>query len=371
MCRGAIFSARKGLSLGLLALSMHLLAVNWAAAHDIEPGTCSQVSLNLSPQGVFAGTPTEAAVGCEGALIVYNITVAISAQQCPITDGNLTATLPNGNICNIATGISLGHLTPPGSESVTFLAQCPYTLSSANLGQQPGAAPNAVRTTFHLTSTSHRDSGFDQPNVNDTNYDTTLLQPNIAATKNCTPASGPGQPISFSGTVTNTGNTALTGVTVSDDHAGPVTCATTLAPGASCNYSGQYIPNSCTDDTDTVTTTASGVDPTTGLAFAPETACPASVTDSASATCPIPSAPAISVTKSCTPASGPGQPISFTGTVTNTGNDTLLNVTVVDDHAGAVSCASSLAAGASCTYSGSYTPTSCTDITDIVIASGT
>jgi hypothetical protein len=76
------------------------------------------------------------------------------------------------------------------------------------------------------------------------------------------------------------------------------------------------------------------------------------------------------VTKNCTNASAPGQPINFSGIVTNTGNVTLNNVTVVDDHAGTVLTLASLAPGASAPYSGSYVPAS-SPSTNIVTASGT
>jgi len=79
--------------------------------------------------------------------------------------------------------------------------------------------------------------------------------------------------------------------------------------------------------------------------------------------------PGIAVTKLCDNASAPGEPIDFSGRVTNTGNVDL-EVTVVDDHAGTVFGPQILAAyGGYANYSGSYIPTA-SPSTNIVTATG-
>jgi len=80
--------------------------------------------------------------------------------------------------------------------------------------------------------------------------------------------------------------------------------------------------------------------------------------------------PCIDVTKYCEDASGPGEPITFYGTVTNCGNVTLLDVTVVDDHAGEVLFITSLAAGEYADFAGSYMPET-SPSTNTVTAEGT
>lgn len=88
----------------------------------------------------------------------------------------------------------------------------------------------------------------------------------------------------------------------------------------------------------------------------------------------------IDVTKSCTDAVEPGDPIPFSGTVTNCGTDVvqvLENVTVVDDNGTpadpsddfTVFGATYLAAGASATFSGSYLPAT-SPSTNTVTATG-
>src|SRR5439155_525872 len=166
------------------------------------------------------------------------------------------------------------------------------------------------------------------------------------------------------GVVTNTGNVDLSNVTVVDDRAGTVFTATTLTAHASATFSGSYTPsgNLCGPFTDTVT--AGGSDICTG----------SRVTDTASTTCSVATSPCIDVTKECDGAPfAIGNPIKFKGFVTNCGDVTLTGVVVVDDKAGAVLSATTLAPGASVSYSGSYTPSGslCGPFTDTVTATGT
>ena len=155
----------------------------------------------------------------------------------------------------------------------------------------------------------------------------TLVLPRITVTKNCPPNPIPlGQPLVFSGIISNAGNIALINVMVVDNQPSnntPVIGPLTLAPGETAPYSGSYVVpiNLCvTNIADTVTATAKDV-------------CAGSnVTASASALCPILPTPRLTVTKIC-PASpvAPGQLLVFTGTVSNSGNLTITNIIVVND----------------------------------------
>ena len=81
--------------------------------------------------------------------------------------------------------------------------------------------------------------------------------------------------------------------------------------------------------------------------------------------------PGIAVTKECTDASAVGQPINFSAVITNTGDETLNNITCTDDKAGTLNVpVPSLAPGASTTVTGSYVPTT-SPSTDTVTCSGT
>jgi parallel beta-helix repeat protein len=90
--------------------------------------------------------------------------------------------------------------------------------------------------------------------------------------------------------------------------------------------------------------------------------------------CGQPGQPCIEVTKACTDASAPSQPIAFTGVVSNCGGVTLTNVTVTDNHAGVVLTGVTLNPQGqqddSANYSGSYMPTTVPS-TNTVTAQGT
>lgn len=80
----------------------------------------------------------------------------------------------------------------------------------------------------------------------------------FTVTKNCQDAVGVGEPITFTGTVTNcSSTTTYTNVTVVDDHAGTVLGPITLGPGISAGFSGSYFPLE-SPSTNTVTATVAG-----------------------------------------------------------------------------------------------------------------
>jgi hypothetical protein len=117
--------------------------------------------------------------------------------------------------------------------------------------------------------------------------------PAIDVTKQCTDAPAFGQPILFNGTVSNTGNVALLGVSVVDDNGTPadplddvVFNLGDLAPGASANYNGSYTPAVAGPATNTVVASASDAVQSTP------------VSSTANATCQVPPPPEF---EGCTP----------------------------------------------------------------------
>ena len=187
--------------------------------------------------------------------------------------------------------------------------------------------------------------------------------PQLAVTQSCPvipPA--PGTLLTYSGTVTNTGNIILTNVVVLNNLSGatPVYTAVTLAPGAGASFTGSYVtPTNCTV---TSTSTATG-----------ESVCGVSVTNSAGSTCAISTTPALTLTQTC-PAIPPvpGALLTYSGTVTNTGNIILTNVVVLNNLSGAtpIYAAAILAPGAGASFTGSYVaPTNCS-VTSTSTATG-
>ena len=204
----------------------------------------------------------------------------------------------------------------------------------------------------------------------------------IDITKDCTGgalASGENTFVwSFSGTVTNTGFAPLHDVTVVDDAGTPDNPADdqtinlgTLGPQASTTYSGTF-ESTQNPPTNTVTVTAATTPGGT-----------ATVSDTASDTCPpVQVSPFIDVSKNCVAKLEVQNNrvvvrVDFGGQVC-AGNDIgLINVTVVDDHAGQVFSTPFLAKGTCATYNGSYYPSSANPepilatFTDTVTATGT
>ena len=175
--------------------------------------------------------------------------------------------------------------------------------------------------------------------------------------------------MNITGAVTNCGNNALVGVTVTNDVNGgavAVLFPTNLLRGQSVGFSGSYVPaNPCLPSTATLV--AVGVDQIT--------ANPRTVTSTNNTTCSAFLTPGIKVTKAC-PAgpAAPGQLLTFSGSVSNTGNVTLMNIVVVNDQPAPhtpVFTRASLVPGAVANFTGGYSaPTNCS-VTDTLTANAT
>jgi len=180
------------------------------------------------------------------------------------------------------------------------------------------------------------------------------LAPSIKITKTAWPPTYDrrGQWITYTYTVTNTGNLTLSNISVIDSRFGAISCPqTTLAPGASMTCTATHIVTQADLDRGYIKNTAT----VTGH---PPTGPP--VTDKDQETVTARLAPSIKITKSAWPPtySRPGQVVTYTYTVTNTGNLTLRDVSVIDSRLGAISCPrTTLAPGASMTCTASYTVT--------------
>ena len=150
-----------------------------------------------------------------------------------------------------------------------------------------------------------------------------------------------GDVISYSFVITNTGNTSLTNVTLSDPLTGinlPVSVIPTLAPGASETLTGSYTVSQDDIRAGKVENQAS----VTGTFTDPATGTPTSLPPVASEeiVVPLTQKPGIAVIKTASSAiSDPaviGEKITYTFTVTNTGNTVLQNVELDDPLTGLV-----------------------------------
>ena len=221
-----------------------------------------------------------------------------------------------------------------------------YAITQADL--DAGHVTNTARTTGF---TPNDDAVFGGP------ADATVTarqRPAIHLVKSASPATyaAPGEIIDYTYTVTDTGNVTLHRIALTDNRLGPVTCAfTTLGPGHSMTCSAAHVTTQADVDAGRIANAAD----VTGR---PPTGPP--VTDTAHATVDAIHHPGIALVKTASPAeySEPGETISYTYTVTNTGNVTLHAVALTDSRLGAVTCPdTTLAAGQSTTCTAEHVTT--------------
>jgi hypothetical protein len=284
-----------------------------------------------------------------GDLVTYTVSAGnpnTSGSGCDVDINTASGTAPDGVITNLPGCTGSFPIGTPVAQCGTFT----YTIAAANIVN--GNVTASATTSGVLHDSVVQDDPLDVSKSVSIN----VLIPSITVDKTCADAVF-GSSIPFQGTVTNNGNTGLTGVTCTDD---PVPDqftppAGTLAQGDSSAFSGTYVPTA-NPSTDTVT--CSGTD-ALGL----------TVSAQATATCNVLCSPAISVAKACTDATAPGQPINFSGSVENTGN-VPLSVSCTEDKGTATGFPSSLNPGDTANYTGSYTPTD-NPSTDTVTCTGT
>jgi uncharacterized repeat protein (TIGR01451 family) len=245
------------------------------------------------------------------------------------------------------------------------------TLAPGEVAPFTGSLTLPVNSGCSITATLNG-SGYDKCTGTRVTTSTTttcplLTAPRITVTQTCpVNLSSPGGILTYSGTVSNAGNITLTNVIVVNNRPASNTVIFTIArlsPSAAANFTGSYqVPLNCCVSSSTVG--ATGQDICTG----------GTVADTFTATCTVLTTPRIVVTKSCPlTATQPGQLLQYSGTVSNAGNITLVNVTVVNtqpDAGSPVFGPITLAPGESVSYYASYlvAPDFCGS--DTVTASG-
>ncbi|MBO1415887.1 DUF11 domain-containing protein [Streptomyces sp. FH025] len=258
-----------------------------------------------------------------------------------------TATLTNIAVTDDhVTSVTCGQTTLDPGQSTRCDGS--YVVTAADL--QAGHVTN----TAHATGTTHQGETVQSPPAQATV--TVIGVGRLQVTKQPdTP--GPfqvGDTVNYTYTVTNTGTATLTNIAVTDDHVTSVTCApTTLNPGQSSTCHGSYVITAADGQAGHVTNTAhaTGTDPQGQTVQSP----PAQATVNVGT-----NVPSLALTKraDATGAVHPGETITYTYTVTNTGNTTLTSVTVNDDRVQPVTCdRTTLEPGQSTTCHGTYVVT--------------
>ena len=342
-------------------------SVNFLAGFTAPTDACSVTTTVFgSGNDLCTGTPVAASASTTCDLLTTpSILVTQACPTIPATPGSLL--VYSGTVQNT------GNITLTNVVLMNSLAGTNPVLVLASLA--PGAvtnftashiAPTNCSTTSTTTATGTSLCGI-AVSHSATTVCTVTTSPEITVVQSCpTGPLIPGGLLTYTGTVRNSGDITLTNVTVLNNRNGttPVLSLASLAPGASATFTGTYrIPLDCCSVSSTAT--AAGADPCTGRV----------VQDTATSTCVVNSTPGLTVTKVC-PAqpTAPGAVLRYTGTVSNTGDVTLVNVTVFNNRpvdGSPVFGPVTLAPGESASFAGSYTANADYCGTDTVTARAT
>ncbi|WP_338221301.1 DUF7507 domain-containing protein [Algoriphagus sp. oki45] len=288
--------------------------------------TCTETVIPQNPaiallkDGVF-NDENQDGFGNVGETISYTFTVTNTGN---VTLSNITVTDP---LVTVSGGpISLA---PGASDNTTFTATYVLTQDDINAGYvvntalAKGTSPKGVE----VEDESSDPTPVEEPSTDCETCTETVIPQNpaiqVIKTDNGAQVDGEGDVITYTLTVTNTGNVTLTNVTVQDPLTQLDINVGTLAPGASTAVNTDYVVTQADVDAGFVLNTAL----TTGES--PDGEDPEDDTDIET---PVDRNPSIQVVKSDNGAQvdGEGDVITYTLTVTNTGNVTLTNVTVQD-----------------------------------------
>jgi uncharacterized repeat protein (TIGR01451 family) len=263
---------------------------------------------------------TDPATLVAGDEITYSFEVT-NTGNIPLT--NVTVTDPLEGLSAI-TPATVPDLAVDASE--TFTATYTVTQADIDAGQILNTA----------TATADEPEGCDCGPPTDTD-DYVITIPRTAATtveKTADPTEDLvlGDTVTYTFVVTNTGNVTLTDVTVTDELAGlsaidPPSVAS-LAPDATATFTATYVVTQADVDAGEIVNSATA----TGTPPPSCTSCPPPVSPPVELTVVIPQTPDYSIVKTADPATGvnEGDTITYTFVVTNTGNVTLTNFTLVD-----------------------------------------
>jgi uncharacterized repeat protein (TIGR01451 family) len=261
--------------------------------------------------------------------ITYSITLENTGDE-DLENIVVTDTV-NGNAPVDISDLFADTLAPGESDTAQFV----YTPD----GSEPDPLPNEATVTADGVSSGDSVSDTDGCETDITH------QPDIDVTKEC-PAEVPfGEDIDYTITVTNTGNEPLVGVTVTDTLLGDITgdfdvdFSNPFPVGATATANVSYSPGA-DEDPVTNTVTASGTGEDSGVEASAEASCETDVLNPN---------PEIDVDKTCTSLAHVGDTVTYSITVTNTGDEDLDGVTVSDTILGDLSAsfADSLGVGAS------------------------
>ncbi|WP_371783654.1 DUF7507 domain-containing protein [Streptosporangium subroseum] len=312
------------------------------AQADIDAGSVANtaVASGTPPTGPPAtSTPSTATVGVTSA---PGLTLLKTASPSTVTAAGQTITysylvVNNGNATLTGVGVADTSFSGSGTPGVvtcpvtTLAPQASTTCTGTYMTTQADVDAGSVVNTAVASGTPP--TGPAVTSAASTATVTATSAPGLTVVKTASPStvSAPGQTVTYSYVVVNTGNATLTGVGVVDtafsgSGTPPViTCpVTTLAPQAATTCTGTYVTTQADVDANSVVNTAvaSGTPPTG----------PAVTSSPSSTTVAVTVASSLTLVKTASPStvSAPGQTITYSYLVVNTGNATLTGVGMAD-----------------------------------------
>ncbi|WP_200977694.1 gliding motility-associated C-terminal domain-containing protein [Echinicola sp. 20G] len=319
---------------------------------DLDAGEVSNTAsaIGLSPSGREVEASDDALVPAveQGAVAITKTPDVLSYSAVgEIVNYTLTATnignvtLSNTRVIDPLTGFdqALGKLAPGESRNLTTS----YTISQSDLNRgmvTNMASISAVTPSGKVVKdeASAAVSGVQEPAIS------------LTKLSNKSTVSEAGELITYSLTVTNTGNVSLHSLALVDPLTGLSETATTFAPGQTATLESSYEVTQADIDAGLIINNASvrGLSPMDVL-----------VEDNASVEVTVLQEPSIELEKTANKpsVSQAGEMISYDLTVNNMGNVTLTNVTIIDPLTGLEENIGDLAPGQSETVSSTYSAT--------------
>ena len=284
----------------------------------------STCAISLAP-GIAIGQACPAAIVAGGGQFVYS--------------GSVT------NTGNVALANVVVVSDQPAAGTVIFSAASLAPKAVAVFTGKFTAPANACSVTTSLRVTAASVCG-DAVSANSSGTCPLQTRPALVVTQNC-PANpvAPGEVLTYSGTVKNTGDVSLKDIAVTSS--GTVVFAVgTLEPGAVASFTGR------------VATPLDVCSVTNGLTASAKDVCEnLTVSSSVTTVCNLTTAPAVVITQNCSATPPPlGGSLTYSATVRNTGNITLLNLAVGSDRANnaVIVTAASLPPGGATNFTAGY-----------------
>jgi uncharacterized repeat protein (TIGR01451 family) len=330
------------------------VAANGAVSHATINGSASCDNPILHPEISITKTcPQTASVGGD---ITYEITIENTGDE--MLDTIVVTDTVDGNSPVDISSLFVDSLAPGASDTQEYV----YNAD----GTEPDPLPNSATVTANGATSDKAVTDTDSCSTDITHV------PEITVVKECPPSAPFGDDVTFTITVTNTGNEPLKNVSVTDALLGGDITAAFSIPNPmpmDVDYSHEF-----------TYTPGANEDPVKNSVTASGTGTDSNVTDTDTSACEtdVTHAPALEVTKECPQTVPFGEDITYTITVTNTGNEALEGVTVNDTLLGDITdqfdvdFSGSFGVGEVATATVTYSPGADEDpVSNTVTASGT